>query len=140
MFNTSRNKVSSPSVKAMQICPRIKWKVLDFKAWQLARQIEIYWGLKGRVSLMLDSCLIDKLSTEIYKNQFFRFDFTPICVYLFRLSFLTTLNIYEDYFKGCHSWSNLMQRFFKSILWLETYALIHLSHEEVAAFERCRVL
>ena len=104
MFNTSKNKVSSPSVKAMQICPRIKWKVLDFKAWQLARQIEIYWGLKGRVSLMLDSCLIDKLSTEIYKNQFFRFDFTPICGYMFRFSFLTTLNIYKDYFKGRHSW------------------------------------
>ena len=47
--------------------------------------------------------LVDKLSIEIYENQIFSYDFTPICVYLFRFSFLTTLNIYKDYFKGCHS-------------------------------------
>ena len=75
MFNTSKNKVSRPSVGAMQIC----------------------------VSLMLDSCLIDKLSIEIYENQIFSSDFTSIYVYLFRLSFFTTLNIYKDYFKGRHS-------------------------------------
>ena len=51
---------------------------------------------------MLDSCSIDNLSIEIYKNQFFRFDFTHISVYMFRLSFLTTLNIYKDNFKGRH--------------------------------------
>ena len=49
---------------------------------------------------MLDNCSTDTLSIEIYENQFFRFDFTHIHVYLFRLSFLTTLNIYKDYFKG----------------------------------------
>ena len=49
---------------------------------------------------MLDSCSIDNLSIENYKNQFFRSDFTYIHVYVFRLSFLTTLNIYKDYFKG----------------------------------------
>ena len=38
---------------------------------------------------------IDNLSIEIYENQFFRFDFTHIHVYLFRLSFLITLNIYH---------------------------------------------
>ena len=75
MFNTSRNKVSCLSVRAMQIC----------------------------VSPMLDSCSIDKLSIEIYENQIFNSDFTSIYVYLFRLSFLTTLNIYKDYFKGRHS-------------------------------------
>ena len=52
---------------------------------------------------MLDSCSIDNLSIEIYKNQFFRYDFTPIHVYMFSLSFLTTLNIYKDYFKGRHN-------------------------------------
>ena len=52
---------------------------------------------------MLDSCSIDNLSIEIYENQFSRSDFTQICVYLFRLSFLITLNIYKDYFKGRHS-------------------------------------
>ena len=43
---------------------------------------------------MLDSYSIDKLSIEIYENQFFISDFTPILVYLFRFSFLITLNIY----------------------------------------------
>ena len=38
---------------------------------------------------------IDNLSIEIYENQFFRSDFTHIHVYLFRLSFLITLNIYH---------------------------------------------
>ena len=51
-------------------------------------------------SLMLDNYLIDNISIKIYENQFFKFDFTHIRVYLFRLSFLTTLNIYKDYFKG----------------------------------------
>ena len=48
---------------------------------------------------MLDSCLIDTLFIEIYENQFFRSDFIHIHVYFFKLSFLTTLNIYKDYFK-----------------------------------------
>ena len=52
---------------------------------------------------MLDSCSIDKLSIEIYKNQIFSYDFTLILVYLFRFSFLTTLNIYKDYFNSRHS-------------------------------------
>ena len=69
----------------------------------------IYWGLKGIFSPMLYSCLIDNLFIGIYKNQFFRFDFTLIRVYLSRISFFTTLNIYKDYFKGRHRWCKLMQ-------------------------------
>ena len=51
---------------------------------------------------MLDSFSINNLSIKIYENQFFRSDFMHIHVYVFRLSFLTTLNIYRDYFKGRH--------------------------------------
>ena len=51
---------------------------------------------------MLDSCSTNTLSIEIYENQFFRSDFTHIHAYVFRLSFLTTLNLYKDYFKGRH--------------------------------------
>ena len=58
---------------------------------------------------MLDSYSIDKLSIKIYENQIFNSNFTPICVYMFRLFFLTTLNIYKDYFKGCHSWCKWVQ-------------------------------
>ena len=58
---------------------------------------------------MLDSFSIDNLSIKIYENQFSRFDSTQICVYLFRLSFLITLNIYKDYFKDRHNWYKWMQ-------------------------------
>ena len=49
---------------------------------------------------MLDSCSIDRVSIKIYEKQIFNSDFHPICVYMFGLSFLTTQNIYKDYFKG----------------------------------------
>ena len=52
---------------------------------------------------MLDGCLIDTLSIKIYENYIFSSNFHPIRVYMFGLSFLTTLNIYKDYFKGRHS-------------------------------------
>ena len=58
---------------------------------------------------MLDSYSIDNLSIEIYKSQFFKSDCTPIYVYIFRRFFLTTLNIYKDYFKGRHSWCKWVQ-------------------------------
>ena len=45
--------------------------------------------------------------------------------------------IYKDYFKGCLiGW----KRFYASILWSKTYALVHLSLEKAAAFVRHRVL
>ena len=53
-------------------------EVLDFKAQQL-------------------------VSIEVYEKQIFSSDFHPICVYMFGLSFLTTLNIYKDDFKGHHT-------------------------------------
>ena len=86
---------------------------------------------------MLDSCSTDTLSIEIYENQFFKYDFTHIHVYVFRLSFLTTLNIYKDYFKGHHKVVALVV---VSILWLETYAIVYLSLEEATAFARYKVL
>ena len=49
---------------------------------------------------MLNSDSIEVVSVENYKIQISRSDFTHIYVYLCRVSFLTTLNIYNDYFKG----------------------------------------
>ena len=49
---------------------------------------------------MLDNNSIEAVSIENYKIQISRSDFTHIHVYLFRVSFLTTLDIYKDYFKG----------------------------------------
>ena len=80
---------------------------------------------------MLDSYSIDTLFIKIYKNKFFKFDFTHICVYLFRLSFLITLNIYKDYFKGRHSgckWMKLDAKvLFKQIVTKDKFSLVHLS-------------
>ena len=68
-------------------------------------------------SLKLDSYLTDsylsrfneaqqilyiKVSIENYRNQFFRYDFWPMLMYLYRVSFPTTLDIYKAYFKDCH--------------------------------------
>ena len=53
-------------------------------------------------------------SIEVYEIQFFRVDFTQIGEYVFRSSFLTTLNIYKDYFEGrqrLHSCTSVKQSF-----------------------------
>ena len=84
------------------------------------------------------------VSIEIYENQFFRSDFTHIHVHVFRLSFLTTLKIYKDYFKGCHigcKWMKLDAKvLFKQIVTEDKVALVHLSLEEAATFVCYRVL
>ena len=81
----------------MQICPRNKWKSVD--------------------SLKLDNCSTDsylsrfnearlilsiEVSIENYKIQISRSDFQPMLMYLCRVSFLTTLDIYKAYFRGRH--------------------------------------
>ena len=69
---------------------------------------------------MLDSFSIDKLSIKIYENQIFNFDFTPICVCMFRLSFLITLNIYKDCFKGRQKLRKCEVKLCSCKLWPET--------------------
>ena len=65
---------------------------------------------------MLDNSSIEAVSIENYKIQVSRFDFTHIHEYLCRVSFLTTLDIYKDYFKGCHRGCNLKQSDYTRIL------------------------
>ena len=51
-------------------------------------------------------------SIKVYETQFFKAIFHPIREYVFRFSFLTTLNIYKNYFKGrqrLHSCTSVMQ-------------------------------
>ena len=50
--------------------------------------------------MKLDSNLTEAVSVENYKIKTSRSNFTHIHVYLSRVSFLTTLDIYKDYFKG----------------------------------------
>ena len=106
-------------------------EMLFFTARQISRQIYL-----SRFKMWSSTVI----SIENYENQFFKFDFMHIHVYLYRVSFLTTLDIYKDYFKGRLIWWNLMQRFYASILWSKTYALIHLSLKEATAFVHRRIL
>ena len=50
--------------------------------------------------LKLDRTSIEVESVKNYKIRIFKSDFTHIHEYLCRVSFLTTLGIYNDYFKG----------------------------------------
>ena len=97
MFNISRNKISSLSIKVMQVCPRVKCK----KCCSLKLNNYHLLSLEELFQPMAQSSSIDRVSVEIYEVQFLRTDFHPIRECMFGLSFLTTLNIYKDYFKGC---------------------------------------
>ena len=52
--------------------------------------------------LKLDSISTEDVFVKNYKIRPFKYDNTYIQVYLYRVSFLTTLDIYKDYFKGRH--------------------------------------
>ena len=68
------------------------------KCWFLKLDRCIYRDLKCE-ALQISSTIV---SIENYENQFFKSDFTHIFAYDFRFSFLITLDIYKDYFKGRH--------------------------------------
>ena len=101
--------------------------VLDFKTRQLAQTST--------------ASSIDTLSVEVYEIQFFRIDFTPIREYVFRISFLTTQNIYKDYFKGRQRLRKCEAKLCSCKLWPKTkFVLVHLSFEEATVFVHLRVL
>ena len=63
--------------------------------------------------------LTNKLDSSIYRglqNSKFQICFSCISKHVFRFSFLTTLDIYKDYFKGRLSGWNLMQRLLQLLL------------------------
>ena len=49
----------------------------------------------------------DSSEKSVYEDQFFRTVFHSIHDCMFELSFLTTLDIQKDYFKGCQRWNKL---------------------------------
>ena len=71
---------------------------LFIKAWQILDSC----STDSYLSRFNEWSSTDRESIEIYENQFFRYDFRPMLMYLCRVSFLTTLDIYKTYFKGCH--------------------------------------
>ena len=73
-------------------------EVLFFKAQQQSRQKDFYQDLM----LKFNRSSTQDVSVENYEIRFSRSDYMHIPMYLCRVSFLTTLDIYKDYFKGCH--------------------------------------
>ena len=82
--------------------------------------------------LKLGRNLTQVVSIENYEIIFFRSDYMHIPLYLCRGSFLTTLDIYKDYFKGRQK---VMQKDNTCIVWLEEKLLsfIILSVEAIAS-------
>ena len=54
------------------------------------------------LQLKLDKSLTQAIFVENYEIRNSRSDYTHILEYLCRVSFLTTLDIYKDYFKSRH--------------------------------------
>ena len=100
MYSTSRNKSSSLVLKPCKSVQETSEELLFIKA----RQIDIYRSLM----LMLGSCSTEIVSIKNYEIQISRSVFMHIRVYLRRVFFLTTLDIYKDYFKGHLKWCKVI--------------------------------
>ena len=95
VFNTSKNKNSSLVLKLCKSVQETSEEVMFIKSRQLARQINL-----SRFNKNSRQLLTEVVSIENYEIQIFRFVFYAYPSYLCRVSFLTTLNIYKDYFKS----------------------------------------
>ena len=77
------------------------------------------------------------VSIENYKIHISKLVFHAYPSYVFRFSFLTTLDIYMDYFKGRLKWC---KGFIDAYCDQKQFALVHLSLKEAAAVVCHRVL
>ena len=73
-------------------------EVLLIKARQISQQNHIYRGLMLKLNRISTAVVFVKN----YDIRISRYDFMHIHEYLCRVSFLTTLDIFKDYFKGRH--------------------------------------
>ena len=98
VFNTSKNKSSSPSFEAMQICPRkSSEEVLFIKTRQIARPMYLLRFNSSKLNRQFDSCIYQGLRNSNFQIYFSRI--SKLFVQGFFFFFLTTLNIYKNYFK-----------------------------------------
>ena len=115
---TSRNKNSSLVLKPCKFVKEISEEVLFIKVQQIARQIDIYWHLM----LVPNSYSTETVSIENYEIQIFKSVFMHIQVYLYKISFLTTLDIYKDYFKDRLTWCKVIIHAYSN---RRQFALVH---------------
>ena len=91
--------------------------VLHIKAWQNPFYQELL--------LKVNRSFTQAVSVENFKIRNSRFHYMHILEYLCRVSFLTTVDIYKDYFKGRHK---VVAIIVTCIVWPEIeIALVHLS-------------
>ena len=86
----------------MKIWPRNKWR--KSCSLKLDRSLDRILSIK-----ILGWSSTQAISVETYKIRTSRSNFRPMLKYLYKVSFLTTLDIYKAYFKGRHAyteWSN----------------------------------
>ena len=107
------------SIEVIQICLRNKWRMCCLlklnRSLDRIISIENYYWSSTQV-----------VSVENYEIRFFKCDYTHIIEYLCWVFFLTTLDIYKDYFKSRHKGCKVMQKNNPCILWPETeIALVH---------------
>ena len=107
-----RTRIQVQILKPYKSVQESSEEVLFIKTWQIARQMYL-----SRFKMWSSTGILTVVSIKNYENQFFRSNFTHIRVYVFRLSFLITLDIYKDYFKGHRKVVALVVT---CILWLET--------------------
>ena len=95
MFSTSRNKSSSLVLKPYKSVKKTSEEVLFIKAQWIARQINLPRFNKNSQQLSTEV-----VSIENYEIQISRSVFRAYPSYLCKVTFLTTLYIYKDFFKG----------------------------------------
>ena len=83
VFNPSSNCVSRSSVKATQVCPRFKLKC----ASSLKLDSQYLSSLKSCFSLVARQLLDRQAAVEVHEKLNSSSVLTPICDYMFRLSF-----------------------------------------------------
>ena len=74
------------------------------KARQIARHLRTDSSTDSYLSRFNEAqqILSIEVSIKITGIQIFKSDFWPMLMYLYRVSFLTTLDIYKAYFRGRH--------------------------------------
>ena len=105
-------------VQVLKSCKSVKKsseEVLFIKTWQIAWQLHL-----SRFNIWISTNSSTVVSIENYEIQIFRSVFHAYPSYLCRVSFLVTLDIYNDYFKGRQRWCNFMQWDYSLKLWSET--------------------
>ena len=97
--------------------------MLIIKTRQQSWQKDFYRDL----ILKLDRSSTQVVYVENYEIRNSRSNYTHILEYLCRVSFLITLDIYKDYFKGHHTRCKVVTIVVTCIVWSETeFALVHL--------------